>query len=85
VPQVHPYAKMALGVLSSAAKIILAQVVRDKAVLELLKKIAEVYSFITQDDMLRRISSMRDILAKISEQTRECANFIKKYTETKNF
>ncbi|KAG2366505.1 hypothetical protein BDR07DRAFT_1373616 [Suillus spraguei] len=57
IANVHPYAKMALGVLSSAAKqasvqIILAQVVRDKAVLELLKKIAEVYSFITQDDMI---------------------------------
>ncbi|KAG2363197.1 hypothetical protein BDR07DRAFT_1282899 [Suillus spraguei] len=85
VPQLHPYAKIALGVLSCAAKIIIAQVDRDDAVLELLKKISEVYSFITQDKMLHKISSMRDILAIISQQTRECANFIKNYSETKNF
>ncbi|KAG2361762.1 hypothetical protein BDR07DRAFT_25502 [Suillus spraguei] len=82
---VHPYAKMALGVLSCAAKIILAQGDRDKALLKLLKKISEVYSFIMQDDMLNEISSMGAILAKISQQTRECANFIKNYPETKNF
>ncbi|KAG2351399.1 hypothetical protein BDR07DRAFT_32913 [Suillus spraguei] len=82
---VHPYAKMALGVLSWAAKIIVAQADRDKAVLELLKKISEVYSFIMQDDMLNKISSMGAILAQISQQTRECANFIKNYSQTKNF
>ncbi|KAG2362066.1 hypothetical protein BDR07DRAFT_1074184 [Suillus spraguei] len=82
---VHPYAKMALGVLSCAAKIILAQADRDKAVLELLKKICEVYSFISQDDMLDKVSSMRTVLAKISQQTRECANFINNYSETKKF
>ncbi|KAG2362425.1 hypothetical protein BDR07DRAFT_1460860, partial [Suillus spraguei] len=85
IANVHPYAKMALGVLSCAAKIILAQADCDKAVLDLLKKISEVYSFITQDDMLNKISSMGAILAKISQQTRECANFIKNYSETKNF
>ncbi|KAG1883755.1 hypothetical protein F4604DRAFT_1920260 [Suillus subluteus] len=36
VPQVHLYAKMALGVLSCAAKIILTQVDRDAVVLKLL-------------------------------------------------
>ncbi|KAG1813769.1 hypothetical protein DFJ58DRAFT_892070 [Suillus subalutaceus] len=85
IPQVHPYAKMALGVLSCAAKIILVQVDRDKAVLKLLEKLDEVYSFITQDEMLGKISSMRAILGKISQQTRECAHFIKNYSETKNF
>ncbi|KAG2066758.1 hypothetical protein BDR04DRAFT_1029204, partial [Suillus decipiens] len=82
---VHPYAKMALGVLSCAAKIILAQAGRDEAVLELFKKICEVYNFISQDDTLRQISSMRIILGKISRQTHECANFIKNYSKTKNF
>jgi hypothetical protein len=104
IPQVHPYAKMALGVLSCAAKvclhflslsltvtqqsfvqIILAQVSHDTAVLKLVEKLCEVYSFITQDEMLDRISSMRAILGKISQQTRECACFIQNYPETKNF
>jgi hypothetical protein len=40
IADVHPYAKMAFGVLSRAAKIILAQKDRDAAVLKLLKKFA---------------------------------------------
>ncbi|KAG2054385.1 hypothetical protein BDR06DRAFT_1050198 [Suillus hirtellus] len=39
--EVHPYAKMALGVLSCASKIILAQADRDEAVLELYKKLGQ--------------------------------------------
>ncbi|KAG2107527.1 uncharacterized protein F5147DRAFT_653374 [Suillus discolor] len=90
ISDLHPYAKMALGVLSCAAKqsfaqIILAQTDRDAAVLKLLKKLCQVYGFITQDQMLGQISSMRIILGQISQQTLECAQFIKKYSETINF
>ncbi|KAG2339592.1 hypothetical protein BDR05DRAFT_938889 [Suillus weaverae] len=85
IADVHPYAKMALGVLSCAAKMILAQTDRDAAVLKLLEKLCDVYSFVTQDEMLGQISSMGAILGKISQQTRECAHFIKSYSETKNF
>ncbi|KAG2141188.1 uncharacterized protein EDB93DRAFT_1105789 [Suillus bovinus] len=58
IANVHPYAKMGLGVLSCAAKIVLAQADRDKAVLKLVEKLCEVYGFITQDQMLGQISSM---------------------------
>ncbi|KAG2107521.1 uncharacterized protein F5147DRAFT_761311 [Suillus discolor] len=85
IADLHPYAKMALGVLSCAAKIILAQADRDAAVLILLEKLCQVYGFITQDRMLGQISSMRIILGQISQQTFECAQFIQKYSETKNF
>ncbi|KAG1851344.1 hypothetical protein DFJ58DRAFT_427154 [Suillus subalutaceus] len=85
IADLHPYAKMALGVLSCAAKIILAQVDCDRAVRELLEKSCQVYSFITQDEMIGKISSMHAVLGKISQQTRECAQFIKDYSETKNF
>jgi hypothetical protein len=85
IADVHPYAKMALGVLSCAAKIILAQADRDAAVLELLKKLDQVYTFMAQDQMLGQISSMRMVLGQISQQTLECAQFIKNYSETKNF
>ncbi|KAG2143439.1 uncharacterized protein EDB93DRAFT_1105281 [Suillus bovinus] len=76
IANVHPYANMALGVLSCAAKIIIAQADRDAAVLELLNKLGEVYSFITQDKMLGQISSMHAILGKISQQTREYYQFL---------
>ncbi|KAG1901391.1 uncharacterized protein F5891DRAFT_1029204 [Suillus fuscotomentosus] len=85
IAEVHPYAKMALGVLSCASKIILAQANRDEAVLDLYKKLGQVYGFITQDDALLKISSMRDVLGQISQQTLECANFIRDYSEKKSF
>ncbi|KAG2047368.1 hypothetical protein BDR06DRAFT_976793 [Suillus hirtellus] len=43
IAEVHPYAKMALGVLSCASKIILAQANRDEAVLDLYKKLGQVF------------------------------------------
>ncbi|KIK32138.1 hypothetical protein CY34DRAFT_182822, partial [Suillus luteus UH-Slu-Lm8-n1] len=84
ISDAHPYAKIALGVLSCAAKIILAQRDRDDSIRELLRKLGEVYSF-TQNEMLGKISSMHPILGKISQQTCECADFVKKYSETTNF
>jgi hypothetical protein len=54
-------------------------------VLKLLEKLCEVYSFITQDEILGKISLMRAILGKISQQTRECAHFVRNYSETKRF
>jgi hypothetical protein len=47
--------------------------------------LAEVYRFITQDDSLSKIESMRDIVGKIAQQTLECARFIREYTKTKSF
>ncbi|KAG2087911.1 uncharacterized protein F5147DRAFT_789725 [Suillus discolor] len=85
IAEVHPYAKMALGVLSCASKIILAQADRDDAVLDLYKKLGQLYGFITQDDTLLKILSMREILGQISQQTLECANFIRDYSEKKSF
>ncbi|KAG2355056.1 hypothetical protein BDR07DRAFT_1427460 [Suillus spraguei] len=82
---VHPYAKMALSVLSWAAKVILAQADRDTAILGLLQKLADVYKFITEDERLRQLSSIHPVLGQISEQTLQCANFIRDYSETKNF
>ncbi|KAG1894942.1 uncharacterized protein F5891DRAFT_1281362 [Suillus fuscotomentosus] len=85
IADIHPYAKMVLGVLSAASKIIVAQAERDKCIYSLLKKLAEVYRFMTQDDSLSKIESMRGIVGKIVQQTLECARFIRDYSETKNF
>ncbi|KAG2368700.1 hypothetical protein BDR07DRAFT_1054108 [Suillus spraguei] len=84
---VHPYTKMALAALACSAKIIRDHADCDEAICELVEKICKVYDFISQDDMLDKIKipSMRATLGKISQQTRECANFIKNYSETKKF
>ncbi|KAG2113852.1 uncharacterized protein F5147DRAFT_787911 [Suillus discolor] len=85
ITDVHPYAKMALGVLSVAAKIILAQAERDESVDRLLQKLDEVYGFITRDENLSKVKSMHDVIGKIAQQTLECARFIREYSETKSF
>ncbi|KAG2087913.1 uncharacterized protein F5147DRAFT_658845 [Suillus discolor] len=82
---VHPYAKIALGVLSCASKMVIAQLDRDQAVHHLVDKLDQVYDFMIQDETLGQISSMRDILGQISQQTLECARFIRDYAETKSF
>ncbi|KAG2055098.1 hypothetical protein BDR06DRAFT_356609 [Suillus hirtellus] len=82
---VHPYAKIALGGLSGAAKIVLAQADRDEAMLSLLKKLKDVYDFISDSERLRQISSMRTVLGNISQQTLECAHFIRDYSKIKSF
>ncbi|KIK36383.1 hypothetical protein CY34DRAFT_811336, partial [Suillus luteus UH-Slu-Lm8-n1] len=85
VSQVHPYAKIALGVLSCASKMVIAQSDRDQAVHSLVDKLDQVYGFMIQDDTLSQISSMRGILGQISQQTLGCARFIRDYSETKSF
>ncbi|KAG2109952.1 uncharacterized protein F5147DRAFT_760522 [Suillus discolor] len=85
IAKLHPYARMALGVLSAAAKIILAQAKRDESVDRLLQKLDEVYGFITEDDNLSKVESMHDVIGKIAQQTLECARFIREYSETKSF
>ncbi|KAG2136373.1 uncharacterized protein EDB93DRAFT_1106927 [Suillus bovinus] len=82
---VHPYAKIALGVLSCASKMVIAQSDRDQAVNRLVDKLEQVYDFVMQDETLGQISSMRGILGQISQQTLECARFIRDYSETKSF
>ncbi|KIK33197.1 hypothetical protein CY34DRAFT_66416, partial [Suillus luteus UH-Slu-Lm8-n1] len=78
---VHPYVKMALGVLSAACKV----PKRDEKILSLYKRLVDVYDFMTDADNLDKITSMRDMTGKVSEQTIECARFIREYSEPKSF
>ncbi|KAG2347247.1 hypothetical protein BDR05DRAFT_722495, partial [Suillus weaverae] len=82
---VHPYAKIVLGMLSAASQIILAQTERDQSVQSLLEKLEEVYRFMSQDDTLGQISSQRSIFGRIAQQTQECACFIRDYSHKKSF
>ncbi|KAG2357218.1 hypothetical protein BDR07DRAFT_1463660, partial [Suillus spraguei] len=74
---VHPYAKIALGILSCASKMVIAQSDRDQTVHRLVEKLDQVYGFMIQEETINEISSMRGILGQISQQTLECARFIR--------
>ncbi|KAG1864562.1 hypothetical protein C8R48DRAFT_773077 [Suillus tomentosus] len=83
--KVHPYAKIAVGVLSCATKMVISRSDRDQAVHSLVDKLDQVYGFMIKDDTLSRISLTRGILGQISQQTLGCARFIRDYSETKSF
>ncbi|KAG6330760.1 hypothetical protein ID866_8329 [Astraeus odoratus] len=85
ISHVHPYAKMALGVLSWASETIIAQENRDASINALTLKICEFYKFITEDDRLTKLLSVQEALNNIAEQILDCTRFIKGYSETKNF
>ncbi|KIK33456.1 hypothetical protein CY34DRAFT_99569, partial [Suillus luteus UH-Slu-Lm8-n1] len=85
IAKAHPYIQIAVGVLSAACKIIIAQKTRDDKILSLYKRLVDVYSFMTDSDNLDKITSMRDMTEKVSEQTKHCAHFIEEYSEPKNF
>ncbi|KAI5994162.1 hypothetical protein EDD15DRAFT_2435173 [Pisolithus albus] len=82
---VHPYAQIALGILTAASNLIIAQANLDNAVSQLLEKVGSVYAFLSEDEIIKNIDSMRDSLANIARVINACAQFIKDYSETTSF
>ncbi|KAG2738391.1 WD40 repeat-like protein, partial [Suillus brevipes Sb2] len=82
---VHPYAKVALGIFTCASKMILDQANRDVEVSQLLSKISDVYALLMEGEGLARIASMPEICEKIARQTLECADFVVHYSDMKSF
>ncbi|KAL4074511.1 WD40-repeat-containing domain protein [Scleroderma yunnanense] len=81
---IHPYAQMALGVLTSAAHSIIMQANIDNLVSGLLPKIQNVYEFLLEPDTLAHLDAMKDTLAHIAQVINDCAQFIKNYSEIKS-
>ncbi|KIK19253.1 hypothetical protein PISMIDRAFT_156464, partial [Pisolithus microcarpus 441] len=82
---VHPYAQIALGILTAASNLIIAQANLDNAVLQLLEKVGSVYGFLSEDEIIKNIDSMRGPLANIARVVSACAQFIKDYAGTTSF
>ena len=60
------------------------QVNRDASVGSLLKKMNEVYTFLTEKD-LRDIKFMTSVVERITLQTLECSYFIQEYAKNEKF
>ncbi|KAH9487260.1 Vegetative incompatibility protein HET-E-1 [Psilocybe cubensis] len=82
--QIHPYAQAAWTILSFASKAIVNQNIRDGSIVSLLKKMNDVYIFLTAAD-LRDIESMKGIVEQICRQTLECSYFIREYAQNTKF
>ncbi|KAL4066459.1 WD40-repeat-containing domain protein [Scleroderma yunnanense] len=81
MPNIHPYAQMALGVLTSAAQLIVTQANLNKSVSNLLEKIQCVYNFLLEEDTLANLDTMKDTLGSIAQVISSCAQFVKNYSE----
>ncbi|PPQ93483.1 hypothetical protein CVT25_008477, partial [Psilocybe cyanescens] len=66
------------------AAAIINQEIRDDSILSLLRKMNEVYTFLT-DNKLRDIESMQSVVERICHQTLECSYFIREYSTNQKF
>ncbi|KIM89362.1 hypothetical protein PILCRDRAFT_2588 [Piloderma croceum F 1598] len=85
ISEIHPYAKIAWTVLSAAYKIVIAQKKLDEVIDHLVEVMNDIYSFVQEAHALRDIESHKWIVALITQQTTDCAYFIRDYTINKSF
>ena len=66
-------------------QLIITQANLDNSISSLLEKVRSVYEFLLQGDTLSRFDARKDTLGQIAQVISNCAQFIKDYSETKNF
>ncbi|KAH7919617.1 WD40 repeat-like protein, partial [Leucogyrophana mollusca] len=79
--EVHPYAKFAWTLLSSAYKVVQKQTRTDQSVVDLMTAMETLYSFVSVADNLvdGKLDILRQNIKTILLQTVECATFIRDY------
>ncbi|KAI6149820.1 hypothetical protein BKA82DRAFT_3269383 [Pisolithus tinctorius] len=82
---VHPYARIALVVLTFASQLFIHHANLDNAVSDLLDTVRQVYEFLLEPDTLNNIENMKDTLVQIARVISESAQFVKNYFEVKSF
>jgi hypothetical protein len=66
-------------------QVIIAQKDRDDAILHLVEVMDDVYSFVKEASPVRKIKSHCRIVVLMTQQTTECAYFIRDYATNKSF
>jgi len=66
-------------------QVVLAQKARDEAIDHLVDVMNDIYSFVHEAEALRDIQSHKQIVVVITQQTIDCAYFIRDYAINKNF
>ena len=57
----------------------------DTSIGDLLAKVKQTYELILDNTSSSKINATKDVLLQIAQVVQECAQFIAKYSETKNF
>ena len=66
-------------------QVVLAQKARDEAIDHLVDVMNDIYSFVHEAEALRDIQSDKQIVVVMTQQTIDCAYFIRDYAINKNF
>lgn len=66
-------------------QLIITQANLDSSISSLLEKVRSVYEFLLEGDTLSSFDARKDTLGQIAQVISNCAQFIKDYSETKNF
>ncbi|KAG6329742.1 hypothetical protein ID866_9346 [Astraeus odoratus] len=82
----NPIARVAVGLFTNVAQIIIDQNSHDNSVSDLLPKIQEVFDFLMARDTLEyiNIDAKASILVQLGEVVNDCVEFITKYSKRKN-
>ncbi|KIO00839.1 hypothetical protein M404DRAFT_1003537 [Pisolithus tinctorius Marx 270] len=83
--KIHPYARMALGMLVAISRMFVVQQTRDERVSSLLDTVRKVYEFLTEETTLKEMSGKRETFAKVALMTSGAVQFIKNYSATVDF
>ncbi|KAG1730835.1 uncharacterized protein EDB91DRAFT_1252468 [Suillus paluster] len=81
---IHPYAKMAFTILTSAYEVIRSRANCDRGIRRVLHAMRETYDLITSVDALLRLQEREQILHDIAQQTVNCAYFIRDYVDNRS-
>jgi len=65
--------------------LIITQANLDSSISSLLAKVQSVYEFLLEEGTLSSLDAMKDILGDIARVISNCTQFIKDYSEIKNF
>ncbi|KAI0342500.1 WD40 repeat-like protein [Trametopsis cervina] len=85
VAEIHPYAKIAWGVISAVPKLFLSQLEKDQSMRDLIEAMGDMFAFVREAEPLRDIPPHRDVIKRIILQTAESGLLIRSYVETRNF
>ncbi|KAJ7359914.1 hypothetical protein DFH08DRAFT_686839, partial [Mycena albidolilacea] len=83
--EIHPYAKIAVGVLTAALyQVVIAQKERDDKFRKLIHTTTEVFDFLNRMKVAD-LDGHKQTMKMLALQTTECAYFIRDYTKHKSF
>ncbi|KDR66522.1 hypothetical protein GALMADRAFT_216918 [Galerina marginata CBS 339.88] len=82
IAELSPKAKVAVGAVGFALKIMIDQINRDEKIMGLIAIMTDLYQFFLDADPMQKILTFRKTVDRLLSQTTECSYFIADYLKT---